>query len=334
METTSEVSNLSLFDNSEINRNVTNKANQFTPEWAIYVETAYLGFVVVLGVPANSLIILVQTKTAAKTSTDYFILLMGVIELLCSGVNAPLGMVLNFNGLWTKIASSQLCAVRMFVLYVVTTCSTCLLGAIAVDRYIQTCHPLNTIYGSTMAKKICALIGVFVVMCGSPNLLVITINDKMLCGTRSHFLSFKRTLDMALVVFTMVILIIICFAYSRIAMHIRKRQRQRMNKKSHDTTTKPQILCCSGIKRSQVAPQMADINDGVGVSKSHSLPMSEGIKSTCDSFCENTSTKQQSYTSGPAPSDDDTDIMRSLIKEKRVCSYIHYESMKIYNVCF
>ena len=63
METSSEVSNLSLFDNSEIKRNVTNKANQFTPEWAIYVETAYLGFVAVLGVHANSLIILLLLFT-------------------------------------------------------------------------------------------------------------------------------------------------------------------------------------------------------------------------------------------------------------------------------
>ena len=327
MDTTSEMQHLSLLNNSEINNIVTNTTHFVSaPEWAKYVELTYLGIVAVLGVPGNSLIIVVQAKTAVKTSTDYFILLMGVIELLCSGINAPVRMLITLETIWSTIASSSLCAVRGFVLYVVTMCSSLLLGAISLDRYIQTCHPLNSKYGPTMAKMICIIIGVIGVICGFPNLLLLHLGDTTRCRVYSNMYSFKSKWDIALAVLTMAILITICFAYSSISLHIRKRHRERINKRHFvdklEASRSAMVSCwsCCKTNRTKVSPSTAETEEAVVssvISQTHSGQLGTDVRPTDYSSNGDTCDTRQLSNIGTSI-DGNTATMRRLVQEDRI----------------
>lgn len=226
------------------------------PSWMIHIELSYLGIVSVFGVPVNILIILVQAKIVDKSSTDYFVLAMGILEAICTGINVPIRMMMSSDTVWRNIASPTLCGIRAFVLYIVTMSSAFLLAAIAMDRYIKTCHPFNRGYNPNSAKKINIIIGTVSVMCGIPNLPIYTLNEKNQCSFMQYAVRFKEIWDYAMACLTVVIFIVIALAYLSISLHIHKRHKRRVNKTAQSVTSEADrpAGCCCRFRRGKVFP--------------------------------------------------------------------------------
>lgn len=242
-------------------RNVTSDTDCFTsPMWTVYIELFYLGVVSVFGVPGNSFIILVQAKTKDKSSTDYFIMAMGIVELVCAGVNVPIRMLMSSDTVWRNIASPTLCAITAFVLYVVTMSSCFLLAAIAMDRYIRTCHPFNSRYNPCTAKTICIFICAVSLICGCPNLLIYTLNDCRQCKYTHEAERFKAVWDYAMAGLILVMFVIISFAYLNISIHICKKRQIHIDETLQMTQTETcqQAFAGSRPRRIQVSPAQID----------------------------------------------------------------------------
>lgn len=111
------------------------------PIWAEYVSVIYLAIIFISALFGNCLIILVHVKTNSKTSTDYFLFTMAVVELVCSTMNIPIHLMYCIKSFWAKIASSTFCRFASFVGSTTGLSSTCLLAAIALEQYFKICKP-------------------------------------------------------------------------------------------------------------------------------------------------------------------------------------------------
>lgn len=196
--------------------------------WAHTVQLAYLLVIVVLGIPANCLVILVQTRCKHKITTDYYIATLSVVELICVGGYIPLRLVGYSQVIWTEVASTFLCAIRMFFVFMSGVASMTLLAVISIDRYMKTCRPFSQSYKMSTAKKICVLLTVGCVIITCPSLWSFHLSENLHCSVipkyRKHFMLLRYiATGMSVTSF----LVISCF-YARIFVALKTRRRARV----------------------------------------------------------------------------------------------------------
>lgn len=203
----------------------------WTPQWALDVELVYIFFVVIIGVPGNGLIILVHSKNNEKTSTDFYVLTMAVLEFISSSASAVLRIFVNTCVVWIAIASVQVCSLRQFVTTYTTQTAAYILGAIAVDRYIKTCRPLNSYYTNRRAKLVCVVIvAVSGVLCLPAKIGVYDVDEFYNCVFIPETQARKKLFDMLLILLNIVVYVVICVAYLKIAVSLRKRQAEKIKR--------------------------------------------------------------------------------------------------------
>lgn len=196
------------------------------PKWARHLQLAYLVFIMVCGATGNSLLLVVEQRKNNKSSTDYFILTMAVMELFCSLTTTTLNMLRS--DIYTM--SSALCKVLVFVSYQMNFSEVLLLASIAVDRYIKTCKPLIMSFTVRKAKVICALITFSSLLVSTPSLVTYNLDINFDCGHRHPLMRlFQRIL---IAVFT-VILGLVLIAYIKVALAIRRRHNQYVDRHLH-----------------------------------------------------------------------------------------------------
>lgn len=195
------------------------------PQWSLLSVVISMVVIMIIGVPGNGIIILIQTKLRSKFSTDYFIIHMAIVDLIASLLNAPLYIVRNIEGLWSVHASVTFCRVHSGLLYHATVCSCLLLSAIAVDRYLVTCRPVTRIGRNWNSKSrllnilIAVTCAVFAIGIGSTHSYDPFTQDCYLLTTAGYILSVVLT-------FVFVILFVAAiFCYTKISLTIRHQQR-------------------------------------------------------------------------------------------------------------
>lgn len=207
----------------------------WTPQWALNVEIVYIFFVVIIGVPGNGLIILVHSKNNEKTSTDFYVLTMAVLEFISSSASAVLRIFVNTRIVWIAIASVQVCSLRQFVTTYTTQTAAYILAAIAVDRYIKTCRPLNTCYTTRRAKIVCVIIvTVSGVLCLPAKIGVYDVDEFYNCVFILETQARKKLFDMLLIFLNIVVYVVICVVYLKIAVSLRKRQTEKLKRVTAD----------------------------------------------------------------------------------------------------
>lgn len=215
-----------ITNNGEKNFSVYDYGN--LPEWVRIVEMIYLLVIMVLGVPGNGLLILVQSKNRNKSSTDYLVLTMAVLELLCSAFSTTLNICRNSVIIWRLVASDWLCKGYILITYQVSLASNYLLTALAIDRYIKTSSPWNSSYRIEHAKIICVSVVILTIVLSAPTLTAYSLDEDLNCG---HNSTLMRTYQKILVIVSILMLVLTLVSYLKVGIAIRKRHVKRMNKK-------------------------------------------------------------------------------------------------------
>lgn len=199
------------------------------PKWAMHLETSYLLLIGIIGVPGNSLILIVQKKTQQKSSTDYLVGAMAFYELICSSVNVAVKIIMNTHA-WKYIANNTVCRIHTFLIYSITFSSTYLLAAIAVDRYVKTCKPLSKICCTRVSKGMCVLLSVFGFSTGASTFVTYELDEKNECSIAPAQKAFQYNVDICVTTSIAVVVAIFTICYLNIAVTLRSRLKVRQSK--------------------------------------------------------------------------------------------------------
>ena len=207
------------------------------PQWALDVEVIYLLIIILIGIPGNLLILMVQRKNKEKTTTDYYVVSMAVYELLCSSINTTMRISVNMDIMWKLIASEGACSFRQFSVLVTSMSSSFLLAAIALDRYMKTCKPLNTTYTIKTAKKLCIAIFIASIVTSLNTIGTYDVDIYSHCVLKKATEKLKRALNMVNVILTILVSVITSVAYLNIYLVLRKRHTNRVHARLIPTET-------------------------------------------------------------------------------------------------
>lgn len=233
--------NNSWTDDSGMSNNSTSVySNPLASEqWVKDVEVIYLFLIILVGIPGNVMILLVQRKNGQKTTTDYYVITMAAFELISSCLNTSLRIMVDTELLWNLIASSFSCSFRQFFNFLTTMSSAFLLAAIAIDRYIKTSKPHITVYTSDMARRVCIGLSVASFVCSVHTFGTYDIDIYYNCVLKKSTENVKKMVDLLNVSLTIVVYIITTLAYINISLTLRKRHRVRVAAKLN---TKPSTV--------------------------------------------------------------------------------------------
>ena len=198
------------------------------PQWVRDVELVYLTAIVILGVPGNGLIILVQMKNKDKSSTDCLVLTMAGFDFVCSSFNALLQIFQNTRVIWRFIASTFLCKAFLFISYATGASTTLLVAGIAIDRYIKTCKPLNTFYTTKKAKLLCVCISVVSFAFAVPTIPVFYLDVSLECTVEFSVFHILNSWNIFLVSMTMTVFGIVSVSYFNVTVSLRKRHKEQL----------------------------------------------------------------------------------------------------------
>ncbi|XP_074838679.1 olfactory receptor 10A4-like [Carettochelys insculpta] len=139
--------------------------NETTPDVFILVGFSYLNklqillFVVLLVIYLLTLmgnllvILLIKLNPSLHTPMYFFLVNLSVLEICFTTSVIP--QLLVHLLVEEKAISFANCAVQMYIFNIMGLTECCLLAAMAYDRYVAICQPLN--YTTTMSSRVCAL---------------------------------------------------------------------------------------------------------------------------------------------------------------------------------
>lgn len=215
----------------------------YAPPWALIAEVIYLCVIILIGIPGNSLILMVQLKSKARTTTDYYVITMAVVELLCSCLSTSMRIFVNTETVWKLMASAASCSFRQFTRFITTISSSFLLAGIAVDRYMKTCKPLNTSYTTKIAKRLCFAIIIAGIITCLHTIGTYELDVYLNCVLRKQTATLKKIMDMINILLTITVYIITSAAYLNISLVLRQRHKNRVQAKMNasKSTTSSEI---------------------------------------------------------------------------------------------
>lgn len=141
--------------------------------WTKYGVSIFFSLAVLIGIPGNTMIILVHTKTRDKIVTDWMIFFIALCDLLSLFV-VPLYMAL-FNGLWALYYFPNfLCKILYFCLNAATLSAYHFCACTALERFYKVVLSKD-LFSIKVAKLIC--IPIFIVSSGFATITVFAVNN-------------------------------------------------------------------------------------------------------------------------------------------------------------
>jgi len=196
-------------------------------DWMHVVSIVYMCLVFVFGVPGNALVMVVQLKKNAKSSTDYYVLLMAITDLIGSALIAPLYVLRNLKTFWLLAGTKSLCQLHFFITLQHNVASTLLLTALAYERYRLTCHPflkdMRRLQKSILFCMATVLFSVAFAACSIPMIGIdkTTYRCRPLTSSGSAYTVIMSV--MALIFICMFVVISVC--YTKVSTFLRRRYR-------------------------------------------------------------------------------------------------------------
>lgn len=200
-------------------------------DWVDNTELILLALMGVFGTPGNGLIVLVQLRTQDKISTDFLVATMATFDLIDSSLNTIMGML--HTGLRAVVLSAVFCPAVVLLMYWTAMVSALFIGFLAVDRYLLTCHPLNTVYTVHKAKILCAFMPLLGIGLSIPYAQVTFFNtDIALCDFSQDAMGefVFKTWSQVVVLIILLIFIVTSIAYFKIALKLRSRVQKSQSK--------------------------------------------------------------------------------------------------------
>lgn len=252
------------------------------PKTFIRIELCFLVVISSIGLPGNTLIIILQAKNRNKTTTDYLILNMAVVELIYCSVVLPVRMLVDVPKVWKDFVSDSICQFEYFWLYTLPLGSAWFLGAIAVDRYIKTCKPLNTSYTVSTAKKECIIISAMACLMGFPSTQAYIKGESTVCIIKTEFEEFMIGMEIVSVITINFVFGIFIFTYSKIWITLRKRKKIRQQKTLQFSNKKQFIHSITSFRSLSCIKQTQSqiVHDATATDKSAYLKTKDHAKSS------------------------------------------------------
>lgn len=238
------------------------------PLWARTVEVSYLIIIGLIGIPGNTMILLVQRRNRNKSSTDILVTTMAMYELVCSSANVAVKILMYAGPLWIYIASNTLCRIHCVFIYTTTFASLYILAAIAVDRYFKTCKPLSNMYTTTVSKVICVFASVGGFMSGASSVVTFRLDEVYDCTVGKKYEKLQHKWDTGVTTSVAVSFLVFAFSYANIAITLRKRIRMRraadpagLERGDNHTNRKAGVSWFSKLRKVKVEPVSSQITE-------------------------------------------------------------------------
>lgn len=140
----------------------------------------YTLILMLLGMPGNLIVIVVYLLKMAKTTSRHFIISLAV----CDFINCAFGMPVELWLLWNfyRFDYPILCKISRFTTFFMNNTSSCVLLAIAVDRFRRVCLPLRPNMTVTHSKIICIAVTTMSMTSALPALLIYGTKTILLPG--------------------------------------------------------------------------------------------------------------------------------------------------------
>lgn len=208
-------SNISYMTNGPMIEKLQNQ--QFVILLPSFIYTAIL---MMVGMPGNFIVIIVYLLKMAKTTSRHFIISLA----MCDFINCAFGMPVELSLIWNfyDFDLPILCKVSRFSTFFMNNISSCVLIAIAVDRFRRVCLPLRPNMTVTHSKIICITVTIISLISAVPSLFIYgtrtihqpaPVNDTMFVLKTCYVddsVGTKLPLIFNLYMFISVILMIIC----------------------------------------------------------------------------------------------------------------------------
>ena len=219
---------------SALSENLTNNVNTMdysealirylVPGWARTLMAVYIVTAILIGVPGNSLVLLILLKLRTKTSTDWFVIfiaLCDVISLLFHGL-----LTLNVTvDLWKIVHTQFLCKFDFYVVHFTFMQSSLLITCMGVDRYVKTCKPHSVCFTSKSALICCFTILSVSAIFSISHFFTSKVNTDGHCITDSSKTATSLSLYIVRFMIFAVCSVALCVMYSKIAIRIRSRMK-------------------------------------------------------------------------------------------------------------
>lgn len=193
------------------------------PAATIACYQAFMIITMVLGIPGNILVILVNARMVRKSPMDLIITYMSICDLIPLLIAVPLRLS-DSTKFWYVIGSDWLCKLRLYIGQVTTWSSALTLGVMAIERYLRVCRNKATIQTQWAAIKRCLIVTLVTVVISIPNGMAHGNNQAGKCGvttTSNRKLMYAYFIGLALtmILLSAVILSLYCLIAKKVWKH-------------------------------------------------------------------------------------------------------------------
>ena len=130
----------------------------------------YTATLMMIGMPGNLIVIIVYLLKMSKTTSRHFIISLAA----CDFINCAFGMPVELSLIWNfyNFDLPILCKISRFTTFFMNNTSSCVLIAIAVDRFRRVCMPLRPNMTVKHSKIICITLTVISIISALPSLFI------------------------------------------------------------------------------------------------------------------------------------------------------------------
>ncbi|KAK3599425.1 hypothetical protein CHS0354_036444 [Potamilus streckersoni] len=212
--------------------------------------TVIFGLIAVIGVIGNGAVIVVYGKGGIFKDRNFrwYVVCLGIIDLATCIIVIPLEMLKHRR--YFSFEEDSLCKTKCFVNVFAASSTSCCLLVVAIDRYLQVCHPLVARFKvrqitPRLAQKLCTLViflGLLIsvpaaIMCGAREIPMKNRHnveiEVYLCEAAQEYINAKvrYIYRFTLFIFQIMISIILIALYTRICCKMRNRWKESRKRK-------------------------------------------------------------------------------------------------------
>ena len=199
------------------------KLSSLVPGWSTVTLIIFIVISMLIGLPGNSLVLIVVPKVKRKTSTDWFIIFIAACDLISLSVSGTLYILFFTPEVWTAISSEFVCKFHYYIIHCVFLQSLLLITCMGLDRYIKTCRPHSVLFTPKIALRCCVTITTVSFLYNISQIFTTKLNIYGECALDST----KAALQISVYGFTFVVVLLcsgaVCIMYAKIAIKIRGR---------------------------------------------------------------------------------------------------------------
>lgn len=216
----------------DINDNATMISNVSTEDpfyvnthpWTKHSSTIFISMSFLLGIPGNTLVVLVHFNMKEKNPTDWMIFAIALCDIL-SLFNAPL-TVCQIEGFWALGVPNIICKYHYFNLHSVSMASYICCGLTAVQRYCKVVLSKD-VFSTKTARFVWLVIFLFSFGLGSPVILTVQNNQNGQCVVDKDDTFLVTIVFMYVLTIALGSSIIMTCCYARIGIYLMVKMKMR-----------------------------------------------------------------------------------------------------------